>query len=114
MASGAPFSIARIGSTSPLPMLTLMALTTTCWMVALFDCEKTRSILISASAKNPFLVPIKIGHRFADAELTPPAMIVSAARGWREHERGYEQQYLRRAGEHRHGEPPISHLQSRA
>jgi hypothetical protein len=28
--------------------------------------------------------------------------------GGREHERGREQQCLRRAGEHRHGKPPIS------
>jgi hypothetical protein len=80
MATGAPFSIARIGSTSPLPMLTLIALTTICWIVALFDGENTRSTAMFASAKKPFLVPIWIGHRFADAELTPPAITVSAAR----------------------------------
>src|ERR1700710_1125363 len=35
----------------------------------------------SAAVKNPFFMPIKTGHRFAEAEPTVPTDTLSAARG---------------------------------
>src|ERR1700732_2033629 len=79
-AIGAPLSIARIGSTSPPLTLTLMELAASCWMTLAFDCAKTRSILMSAAAKNPLLMPMMTGHRLVEPDETEPAMMVSAAR----------------------------------
>src|SRR5262249_38849713 len=78
-ATGAPFSTARIGSTRPLPTLTLMELAASCWITLAFDWAKTRSILISAARKKPFLMPMWIGHRLVEPDDTPPAIMVSAA-----------------------------------
>ena len=68
--------------TSPSPplTLTLMELAASCWMTLAFDCAKTRSILMSAAAKNPLLMPMMTGHRLVEPDETEPAMMVSAAR----------------------------------
>jgi hypothetical protein len=80
MASGAPLSIARIGSTSPLPTLTLTASTASCWITPALACTNTMSILMPSAAKNPFLSPTVIGHRLAEAEPTVPTVTLSAER----------------------------------
>src|SRR5215471_20702379 len=48
-------------------------------MTAALDGTKTRSILMSFSAKKLLLMPMKTGHRLADAEPTVPTTTVSAA-----------------------------------
>src|ERR1700722_17293047 len=79
MASGTPFSIARIGSTRPLPTLTFTASIASCCITPALACTNTRSILMSSAAKKPLRSPTVTGHRLAEAEPTDPTTTVSAA-----------------------------------
>ena len=56
IASGAPFSMARIGSTSPELVETLVEPAATCWITAALDCAKTVSGLMPAAANRPFSI----------------------------------------------------------
>ena len=58
IAIGAPFSMARIGSTMPLPTVRLVEPPATCCAIAVDDGANTGSILMPTASKKPFWMPI--------------------------------------------------------
>src|SRR5262249_44075080 len=76
----APFSIARIGSTSPALVAILVEPAASCWITAAFDCANMKSTFRPAAAKKPFWTPMWTGQAFAELEPTAPTITVSSAR----------------------------------
>src|SRR5919198_436632 len=68
MPIGAPFSIARIGSTRPALVATLVEPAASCWTTAALDWANTVSMTMSSAANKPFFMPIWSGQALAEEE----------------------------------------------